>query len=80
MLSPEPASTVATTTLRGFFPALGLFTGYLVGISLLVVAVAKPILPNNTGIMIIDGMPRGFGVFAPLPEGAEVWVGLPRSM
>lgn len=66
---------VATTTLRGFFPALGLLVGYIAGISLLVVAVAKPILPNNTGLMIIDGMPRAFGVFAPVPEGAVIWGG-----
>jgi uncharacterized membrane protein len=63
---------LATTTMLGFFAALGLFVGYIAGLSFLAVAVAKPIFPNNTGVMIIDGIPRALGIFAPVPEGAVV--------
>jgi uncharacterized membrane protein len=63
---------VATSTLLGFFPALGLLLGYLLGVACFVVALVKPILPNNTGLLLVDGAPRAFGVVGPLPEGGEV--------
>jgi uncharacterized membrane protein len=64
---------LATTTVLGFFPALGLLVGYMAGVACLVVAALKPIFPDNVGLMIVDGVPRGFGVFDPhLPAGAEV--------
>jgi len=66
---------LATTTALGFLPALGVFIGYLMGVALLLVAALKPIVPNNAGIMVVDGNLRGFGVFAPLPPGAEMWGG-----
>lgn len=63
---------VATTTVGGFFSALGLFSGYLVGIAFVGIAVLKPIFPNNVGLLIKNGIPRGFGVYDALPAGAEV--------
>jgi uncharacterized membrane protein len=66
---------LATTTLLGFFPALGLLVGYMVGVAFLAMAALKPIFPNNVGLMVLDGVPRGFGMFEPLPAGGEVWGG-----
>ena len=66
---------LATTSLLGFFPALGLLLGYLLGFGSLVTALMKPIFPNNTGVLVVDGVPKGFGVFSPLPPGGEVWGG-----
>jgi uncharacterized membrane protein len=66
---------LATTTILGFFSALGLLVGYMAGVAFLVMAALKPIIPNNVGLMVLDGIPRGFGVFEPLPAGAEVWGG-----
>ena len=66
---------LATTSLLGFFPALGLLIGYIVGVAFLAMAALKPIFPNNVGLMVLDGVPRGFGIFEPLPAGAEVWGG-----
>ena len=66
---------LATTSLLGFFPALGLLLGYLLGFGSLLTALMKPIFPNNTGVLVVDGVPKGLGVFSPLPPGAEVWGG-----
>jgi len=66
---------LATTTVLGFFPALGLLVGYMVGVAFLAMAALKPIFPNNVGLMVLDGVPRGFGMFEPLPAGGEVWGG-----
>jgi uncharacterized membrane protein len=66
---------LATTSILGFFPALGLLLGYLLGFGSLLTALMKPVLPNNTGLLVVDGVPRGFGVFSPLPPGAEMWGG-----
>jgi uncharacterized membrane protein len=66
---------LATTSILGFFPALGLLLGYLLGFGSLLTALMKPVLPNNTGLLVVDGVPRGFGVFSPLPPGAELWGG-----
>ncbi len=66
---------LSTTTVQGFFLALGLLVGYLFGLALVAIAAAKPILPNNTGVLIRDGVPRAIGIFSNLGEGAEVWGG-----
>ena len=63
---------LATTSLLGFFPALGLLLGYLLGFASLLTALMKPIFPNNAGMMVVDGVPRGFGVFSDIPPGAEM--------
>lgn len=66
---------LATTSLLGFFPALGLLFGYLLGVACLLTALLKPIFPNNAGIMVVDGVPIGIGVFSSLPPEAELWGG-----
>lgn len=62
----------AGTTVRGFFMALGLLVGYMMGVSFLVVAVLKPVFPENVGLVMVDGFPRGFGAMFPVPAGGEV--------
>ena len=46
---------LAVTTVTGFFAAFGLFTGYLLGVAFLAIAVLKPIFPNNVGFWVNDG-------------------------
>ena len=63
---------LATTSFLGFFPALGLLLGYLLGFGSLLTAFLKPIFPNNAGMLVVDGVPRGFGVFEDIPPGGEM--------
>jgi hypothetical protein len=49
---------LATTTVLGFLAAFGLFAGYLLGISLLLIGFLKPIFPDNVGFWVNDGPPR----------------------
>jgi hypothetical protein len=51
---------------------LVVFTGYVIGISFLLLAVLKPIVPANVGLFVVDGIPRSFGALFPPPAGAEV--------
>jgi uncharacterized membrane protein len=60
---------LATTTSAGFFAALGLFSGYAIGVAFVLIAVLKPIFPENVGLFIVDGLPA-FGAQFPAP--AEV--------
>jgi hypothetical protein len=72
---------LATTTVWGFLASLGLILGYLTGLGLVAIAALKPVLPGNVGLIVVDGVPRAFGVQAPLPPGAHVeggyWIILP---
>lgn len=63
---------MATTTAGGFAAALLLFVGYTCGIAFLLLAVLKPIFPDNVGLFVVDGFPRSFGALFPGPAGAEV--------
>jgi uncharacterized membrane protein len=67
---------LATTTLLGFFPALGVLLGYLAGLGFLVLAVLKPVLPQQVGLLMVDGVPHGLGAFDSIPAGGEVLGGL----
>jgi len=72
----------ATTTTAGFFGLLGLFVGYTAGIAFLVVALMKPIFPDNVGLFVRDGVPLQFGMGLPGPGVAIVggyWV-IPMSL
>lgn len=62
---------LATTTVGGFFAALALFVGYATGASFLILALLKPIFPENVGLYVVGGVPHGFGFF-PASPGAEV--------
>ena len=56
----------ATTGVTAFFAAFGLFVGYSIGAAFIVVAIMKPIFPNNVGFwMTPDGMFVSSGVNFP---------------
>ena len=50
-------SHLALTTVAGFFAALGLITGYLASVAFVLLALLKPIFPNNVGIWVHDATP-----------------------
>jgi HAAS len=58
---------LAITTVRGFFVGLGLLCGYLGGLGFLLVAVIKPLFPQNAGIQMKNGWPVGIGAQFPAP-------------
>jgi hypothetical protein len=62
---------IATSTVAGFFAGLALFTGYVTGFSFVLVALLKPIFPENVGFIFRDGYLRSFGASFPLPPGTE---------
>ncbi len=66
---------LSTTTVVGFFVALGLFIGYTLGVSFLAIAVLKPLFPQNVGLIMVNGVPVSLGAVFPVPPGAEVWGG-----
>jgi uncharacterized membrane protein len=66
---------LATTSLGGFFGALGLFAGYAFGVAFLSIAVLKPIFPYNTGLWLREGIPVSFGVQFPAPADAMLVTG-----
>jgi uncharacterized membrane protein len=63
---------LATTGMIGFFAVLGLFVGYVTGVSFLMMAVLKPIFPANVGIWMRNGVPRSVGAQFPAPTGMEL--------
>jgi hypothetical protein len=63
---------LASTTVTGFFAALGLFAGYLTAFAFLAIAVLKPIFPNNVGVQYVRGFPVGLGAHFPLEPGMEL--------
>ncbi len=56
---------LATTTVVGFFAALGIAIGYLTSLAFLAIAILKPIFPNNVGVQFIHGLPVGLGAHFP---------------
>jgi uncharacterized membrane protein len=71
---------LAATTILGFFAALGLLVGYLVGAAFLVIGALKPIFPGNVGFWVVNGpgsMPSSLGIKFPAdgtgPAGGN-WV------
>lgn len=64
----------ATTGVTAFSAAFGLFVGYTIGAAFIVVAIMKPIFPNNVGIwMTPGGMPVSAGVNFPAVRGGLVF-------
>lgn len=63
---------LATTTIGGFFAAFALFVGYATGASFLILALLKPIFPQNVGLFVVEGAPHSFGALFRAPPGAEV--------
>jgi uncharacterized membrane protein len=66
---------LATTTVVGFAATLLLLMGYVSGVSFLLIAVLKPVFPNNVGLFVVNGVPQSFGAMFPGPRGAEIWGG-----
>ena len=70
---------VAVSSVFGFLAALGLIVGYLIGVAFLVIAIMKPIFPNNVGFWVVNGpgsMPTSLGIQFPaegVPAGGN-WV------
>jgi uncharacterized membrane protein len=54
-------AALALQTTEGFFVGLALVVGYLLSCAALLVAVAKPIFPDNVGIRTVNGQFRGAG-------------------
>ena len=63
---------MVSTTVSGFFAALAIFVGYALGGGLMVVAVLKPIFPQNVGLVLLDGVPVALGAVSSLGPGVEV--------
>jgi len=63
---------LASTTVTGYFAALGLLIGYLTAFAFLAIAVLKPIFPNNVGVQYVRGFPVGLGAHFPLEPGVEL--------
>jgi uncharacterized membrane protein len=68
---------IAALGIRGFFAAIAVFVGYVMGLAFLAIAALKPIFPDNVGLFLVDGVPRNFGAQFPRPDGVLVggyWV------
>jgi uncharacterized membrane protein len=56
----------ATTGVMAFFAAFGLFVGYAIGVAFVIIALLKPIFPNNVGVWLTtEGLPVSAGVNFP---------------
>lgn len=58
---------LAATTMRGFFVGFGLLNAYLAGVGFILVALLKPLFPNNVGLVMRGGWPVAFGAQFPAP-------------
>jgi len=63
---------LAVSTVVGFFAAIGLMVGYLVGIGSLLVACIKPFFPENAGIQFVHGIPVGFAAQFPVAPTTDL--------
>ena len=63
---------LAVSTVVGFFVALGLLIGYLLGIGSAGVAVIKVFFPENAGIQFVHGVPVGFAAQFPVSPGTDL--------
>jgi hypothetical protein len=63
---------VARNTVEGFAVAVALLVGYILSVGLLLVAIAKPIFPNNVGVHWVNGEFRGAGWELSLAPNAVV--------
>jgi uncharacterized membrane protein len=62
---------VAAKTMIGFWVALGVSVGYSLGVSFLLLAIAKPLVPQNVGLWAdnASGIPLNLGMRFPAPAG-----------
>lgn len=73
---------LAATTVIGFGAALGILIGYLVGVVFLILAMLKPVFPNNVGVWVRTGheslgreFPWRLGAQFPVPPNEHVVAG-----
>jgi uncharacterized membrane protein len=69
--------SLSVSTVSGFFAGLALLIGYAIGVSFLIIAVLKPIFPDNVGIFMSQGILEGIGARFPAPPEAPLggyWV------
>jgi len=63
---------LAASTVWGFFVAFWLFVGYLMSFAFLVIAILKPIFPDNVGVLFVNGFPVALGAHFPVEPGVDV--------
>ena len=66
---------LAVSTVVGFFAGSGLLTGYLTGVAFLIMALLKPIFPDNVGVWVRDAgfeIPLRLGANFPKPPHEHV--------
>ncbi len=63
---------VALNSVAGFFGALGLFIGYLLGASFVAIGALKPVFPGNVGFEYRGDRLVGFGAHFPLEAGVTI--------
>jgi uncharacterized membrane protein len=63
---------LAFYTTEGFFIGVALLCGYLMSVAFLLVAILKPIFPDNVGVFTRNGEFRGSGFEINLPPGTVV--------
>ena len=66
------ALSYLSTSVGGFFAALMLFAGYAVSLGFVLVAVLKPVFPQNVGLVLRDGVPTALGALSTIGPGMEV--------
>jgi hypothetical protein len=59
----------ATTTTAGFFASIVLFAGYATGAACVLLATLQPVFPDRVGLLVVDGVPRAFGMVDVPPGG-----------
>jgi uncharacterized membrane protein len=65
---------VAGRTVAGFWVADGVSIGYTIAIALLMIAVAKPLFPDNVGVWVYNesGIPHDLGIRFPAPADEHI--------
>jgi uncharacterized membrane protein len=65
---------VAGRTVAGFWVAVGVSIGYTIAIALLMIAVAKPLFPDNVGVWVYNesGIPHDLGIRFPAPADEHI--------
>jgi hypothetical protein len=63
---------LAAYTVEGFFVGVGLLVGYLLSLGCLLVAIAKPIFPDQVGIRWVNGEFKGAGWEVAVEPGTVV--------
>lgn len=70
MATVRAVLALALHTVEGFVAGLFLVMGYLIALSMLIVCAARPLFPNNVGIVTVDGRFQSAGFELSLPPGA----------